>query len=83
MQLLLVRITITELSNSILTSNNSIDLWLSHAPSTHSDKHDTCAMAAVTVGDISQEAIGDFWRQKTYIILKSPKGHELCIGGLY
>jgi len=24
-------------------------------------------MAAVTVGDISQEAIGDFWRQKNYI----------------
>jgi len=24
-------------------------------------------MAAVTVGDISQEAIGDFWRQKDYI----------------
>jgi len=40
----------------------TIDLWLSHAPSTHSDKHG--AMAAVTLGDISQEAIGDFWRQK-------------------
>jgi len=23
-------------------------------------------MAAVTVGDISQEAIGDFWREKDY-----------------
>jgi len=25
------------------------------------------ALAAVTVGDISQEVIGDFWRQKNYI----------------
>jgi len=27
----------------------------------------TVNMAAVTVGDISQEAIGEFWRQKEYI----------------
>jgi len=45
----------------------AIDLWLSHAPSTHSDKHGTGAMAAVTIGDISQEAIVDFWRKKNYI----------------
>jgi len=37
------------------------DLWLSHAPSTYSDKQSvTGAMVAVTVGDISQEAIDDF-----------------------
>jgi len=41
------------------------DQWLSHAPSTHSDKQG--AMAGVTVGDISQEAIGDFLRQKDYV----------------
>jgi len=28
-------------------------------------------MAAVTVGDISQEAIGDFWRQKDLISSRS------------
>ena len=47
------------------------DLWLSYAPSTHSDKHShqhqhsvTGAMAGVAVGDISLEAIDEFWRQK-------------------
>jgi len=39
------------------------DQWL--APSTHSDKQG--AMAGVTVGDISQEAIGDFLRQIDYL----------------
>jgi len=29
-------------------------------------------MADVTVGDISPEAIGDFWRQKDYISSQSP-----------
>jgi len=44
------------------------DQWLSHAPSSHSDQHSgTVAMTAVTVGDISQEVIGDFWRHKDYI----------------
>jgi len=46
--------------------NTSIDLWLSHAPSIHSDKHSTFGDRR-TVRDISQEAIGDFWRQKDYI----------------
>jgi len=34
---------------------------------TNSQHLGTGAMASVTVGDISQEAIGDFWRQKDYI----------------
>jgi len=34
---------------------------------TNSQHSGTGAMAAVTVRDISQEAIGDFWRQKDYI----------------
>jgi len=56
----------------LLATPNGIDLWLSHAPSTHSVN----SQHSVTVGDISQEAIDDFRRQKDYIyiILKSPKG---------
>jgi len=37
-------------------------------PRSPSDKHGTGAMAAVTVGDISQEAISEFWGQKNYIL---------------
>jgi len=34
-------------------------------------------LAAVTVGDISQEAIGDFWRQKDYISSRSHLNYAL------
>jgi len=39
-----------------------------HSNSQHSG---TGAIAAVTVGDLSQEAIGDFWRQEYYISSRS------------
>ena len=39
-------------------------------------------MAAVTVGDISQEAIDDFWRQKDYISSRShQKGLNCALEG--
>jgi len=39
-------------------------------------------MAAFTVGDISQEAIGDFWRQKDYISSQSHlKGLNYALEG--
>ena len=41
-------------------------------------------MAAVTVGDISQEAIDDFWRQKYYISSRShQKGLNYALEGYF
>jgi len=63
-----------------------IDLWISHTPpltrKNSIQDSGTGAMAAVTVGDISQEAIGDFWRQKDYISSRSHiKGLNYALEG--